>query len=139
MRHIVLEQPLRRFGRSESLRELILGPAGLALGLFAAAIGAGLATGIMAYEALVNEFDYTTISWALIGPAWGLLGALWILVRRWPMAAALPMGWLAIISGLYFSDVYGQYPAALLFLLAAAVVFLPDLAGSEIEARSAVE
>ena len=139
MSHIFWEQPLRRFGRSASLRELVLGAAGLALGLFAAAMGAGLATGIMAYEALVNEFDYTTISWALIGPIWWLLGALWLLAQRWPMAAAVPLGWLAILSGLYFNDVYGQYPAGLLFLLAAAVVFLLDPASSDSDAGSAVE
>ena len=80
----------------------------------------------MAYEAIVNDVDYTTISWVLIGPIWGLLAGLWLLARRWPMAAAVPAGWLAIIAGLYFSDVYGQFPATLLFLFAAAVVLLPD-------------
>ncbi len=36
------------------------------------------------------------------------------------------MGWLAIPAGIYYSDVYPQYPAAILFLLAAAAVLLPD-------------
>ena len=36
------------------------------------------------------------------------------------------MGWLAIPAGIYYSGVYVQYPAAILFLLAAAVVLLPD-------------
>ena len=122
----LLHQPLRRFARTESPRQLILGRAGLALGLALAALGAALATGIMAYEAIVNDIDYTLISWVLIGPIRGLLAGFWILVQRWPMAAAVLTGWLAIIAGLYFSDVYGQYPAALLFVLATVVVFLPN-------------
>lgn len=130
----LVHQPLRRIAREESLRQVVLGPAGLALGLAATALGAALPTGIMAYQAIMNEVDYTTISWVLIGPIWGLLAGFWILVRRWPMAAALPTGWLAIIAGLYFSDVYAQYPAALLFLLATAVVFLPDSEMPKVEA-----
>lgn len=112
----------------EVVRRLVLGPLTLALGLVAALTGAGLATGIMAYYALADGVDYTTLSWTLIAPVWGLLGLLWLLVRRWPMAAAVPMGWLAIFAGLYFSDVYGQFPAGVLFLLATAVVFLPQAA-----------
>ncbi len=135
----LLHQPLRRFARAESLRRLVLGPAGLALGLALTTLGASLATGIMAYEAIVNDIDYTTISWVLIGPIWGLLAVLWTLVRRWPMAAAVLTGWLAIMAGLYFSDVYGQYPAALLFVLATAVVFLPDSTNPASEVRTAVE
>lgn len=111
------------------IRGAVLGRAALVLGLFAALVGAGFATGIMAYEAIVNEVDYTTLSWAMIGPVWGLLGMLWALTRRWPLAAAVPMGWVAIFAGIYFSDVYGQYPAAALFVLATAVVFLPEARG----------
>ncbi len=109
-----------------NLRQLVMGPAMLVLGLLAVLAGAGLPTGIMAYGAVANGESYTAISWALIAPLWGLLGLLWLLVRRWPMAAAVPMGWLAIAAGIYYSDVFAQYPAALLFLLATAVVFLPN-------------
>ena len=92
----------------------------------------------MAYEALANGESYTVESWALIAPAWGLPGLLWLLVRRWPMAAAVLMGWLAIPAGIYYSDVYAQYPAAILFLLAAAVVLLPDSAKSSATPSAAV-
>ncbi len=112
--------------RLAALRQFVMGPAMLALGLVAALVGAGLPTGIMAYGALANGESYTVESWALIAPAWGLPGLLWLLVRRWPLAAAVPMGWLAIPAGIYYSDVYAQYPAAILFLLAAAVVLLPE-------------
>ena len=100
----------------------------LALGLAAALTGVGLAFGIMAYGALVDGETYTTISWALIAPVWGFLGLLWLLVRRWPVAAAASMGGLAIFAAAYYGDVYGQFPAAVLFLLATAVVFLPGSA-----------
>ena len=65
-------------------------------------------------------------------------GLLWLLVRRWPMAAAVLMGWLAIPAGLYYSDVYAQYPAVILFLLAAAVVLLPDSTKSGATSSAAV-
>ena len=111
--------------RLAALRQFVMSPAMLALGLVVALVGAGLPTGIMAYGALANGESYTVESWVLIAPAWGLPGLLWLLVRRWPLAAAVPMGWLAIPAGIYYSDVYAQYPAAILFLLAAAVVLLP--------------
>ena len=113
-----------------AVRRVLFGRPMLALGLFAAVAGAALPTGIMAYHAVADGVDYTTVSWALIAPIWGLLALLWLLVRRWPVGAAIPMGWLAIIGGLYYGDVYAYIPAAVLFLLAAAVVFLPDAAGA---------
>ncbi len=109
-----------------TIRAVLFGRAMLVLGLFAAFAGAALPTGIMAYHAVADGVDYTTVSWALIAPIWGLLALLWLLVRRWPVGAAIPMGWLAIVGGLYYSDVYAYIPAAVLFVLAAAVVFLPD-------------
>ena len=112
------------------VRGVLFGRAMLVLGLFAAFAGAALPTGIMVYHAVADGVDYTTVSWALIAPIWGLLALLWLLVRRWPVGAAVPMGWLAIVGGLYYSDVYSYIPAAVLFLLAAAVVFLPDVAGA---------
>ena len=71
-------------------------------------------------------------------PGWGRPGLLGLLVRRWPMAAAVLMGWLAIPAGLYYSDVYAQYPAAILFLLAAAVVLLPDSTAEDVTPSAAV-
>ncbi len=97
----------------------------LAAGLLAALAGAGLGFGIMAYEAIANGVDYTTQSWLLIAPVWGALAALWLLVRRWPVVAALPFGTLALFAAYYFSDVYGQYPAGLVVLLALPLVLLP--------------
>ena len=38
----------------------------------------------------------------------------------------MPLGGLAVFSGVYYGDVYGQFPAGVLFLIATAVVFLPD-------------
>jgi hypothetical protein len=111
---------------ARELRRFVLGRTALAVGLVAALAGAGLATGLMAHGALTDGETYTTVSWALIGPVWGVLGVLWTLVRRWPVAAAVPMGGLAIFAGTYYGDVYGQLPAGLLFLLATALVFLPN-------------
>ncbi len=93
--------------------------------MLAALAGAGLGFGIMAYEAIVNGVDYTTQSWALIAPVWGALAALWLLVRRRPVVAALPFGALALFAAYYFSDVYGQYPAGLAVVLALPLVLLP--------------
>ena len=124
--------------RLAALRQFVMSPAMLAFGLAVALVGAGLPTGIMAYEALANGESYTVESWALIAPAWGLPGLLWLLVRRWPMAAAVLMGWLAIPAGLYYSDVYAQYPAVILFLLAAAVVLLPDSTAEDATSSAAV-
>ena len=92
------------------------------LGLLCALVGAGLATGIMAFEALANDMDYTTQSWVLIPPIWLGLAALWWLTARWPFIGAIPLGALAFYAGGYFSDVYGQFPAGLLLLLGAASV-----------------
>ena len=111
-----------------TIRRLLLGPPALALALVAAFAGAGLGLGIRAYHAIADGVDYTTISWALIPPTWGLLALFWLIVQRWSLAATIPMGLLAIFTGVYFSDVYGQYPAAVLFLMALTVVFLPDAA-----------
>ncbi|MEE8385517.1 MAG: hypothetical protein V3S01_06345 [Dehalococcoidia bacterium] len=108
------------------IRQFVLGRAMLVLGLAAALVGAGLAAGIMAYGALVDGSTYTLLSWALIAPAWGLLALFWLLVRRWPPTAAVPLGGLAVFSGVYYGDVYGQFPAGVVFFLATAVVFLPD-------------
>ena len=96
------------------------------LGLLAALTGVGLASGIMAYGAVAEGTTYTALSWALIAPVWGVLALLWLLVRYWPLAAAVPMGSLAVFAGAYYGDVYGQFPAAVLFLLATALIFLPD-------------
>ena len=103
----------------------------LVVGLIAALAGAGLATGIMVYGALVDGSTYTTVSWALIAPLWSLQALLWLLVRRWLLAAAVPLGGLAVFAGMYYSDVYGQFPAGLLFLLATGVVLLPNRAKEE--------
>ncbi len=103
------------------------------LGLFAAFVGFGLATGIMAYEAIVNDVDYITISWALIPATWGLLAVLLLLARVWPMAAAIFMGWLSIFTGIYYSDVFGYLPAVYLLILAFAIVLIPDDDGEEEE------
>ena len=103
----------------------------LAVGLIAALAGAGLAAGIMVHGALVDGITYTTVSWALIAPLWGLQALLWLLVRRCLVAAAVPLGGLAVFAGMYYGDVYGQFPAGALFLLATAVVFLPNQAKEE--------
>ncbi len=92
------------------------------LGLFFALAGAGLATGIMAFEALANDMDYTTKSWVLIPPIWLGLAAAWWLTARWPFIGAIPLGALAFYAGGYFSDVYGQFPAGLLLLLGSMAV-----------------
>lgn len=94
----------------------------LALGLFCALIGAGLASGIMAYGAIANGEDYTVQSWVLIAPVWFGLAALWWLTTRWPFVGAIPMGALAFYAGGYFSDVYGQFPAGLLLFLGAVLL-----------------
>ena len=111
-----------------ALRQLVLGRSMLVVGLIAALAGAGLAAGIMVYGALVDGSTYTMVSWALIAPLWSLQALLWLLVRRWLLAAAVPLGGLAVFAGMYYSDVYGQFPAGLLFLLATAVVLLPNQA-----------
>lgn len=90
------------------------------LGLLCALTGAGLATGIMVFEVIANDMDYTTKSWVLIPPVWLGLAALWMLTVRWPFLGALPLGALAFYAGGFFSDVYGQYPAGLLLFLGAA-------------------
>ncbi len=90
------------------------------LGLLCALSGAGLATGIMAYEAIANSMDYTTNSWVVIAPVWLGLAALWTVTFRWPFIGALPLGLLAFYAGGFFSDVYGQYPAGVLLLLGSA-------------------
>ncbi len=92
------------------------------LGLCCALVGAGLATGIMAYGAIANGEEYTVQSWVLIPPVWLGLAALWWLTVRWPLVGAIPMGALAFYAGGYFSDVYGQFPAGLLLLLGAAII-----------------
>ena len=116
---------LRRELTPAGVRRAALSRMALAAGLVAALAGAGLGFGIMAYEAIVNGVDYTTQSWALIAPVWGALAALWLLVRRRPVVAALPFGALALFAAYYFSDVYGQYPAGLVVLLALPLVLLP--------------
>ena len=92
------------------------------LRLFFALAGAGLATGIMAFEALANDMDYTTKSWVLIPPIWLGLAAAWWLTARWPFIGAIQLGALAFYAGGYFSDVYGQFPAGLLLLLGSMAV-----------------
>lgn len=94
----------------------------LILGLLCALIGAGLATGIMAYEAIAHGTDYTAQSWIVIAPVWLGLAALWMLTSRWPLIGGLPLGLLAFYAGGYFSDVHGQYPAGLLLFLGSAAV-----------------
>ncbi|MCH7812120.1 MAG: hypothetical protein IH958_05775 [Chloroflexi bacterium] len=118
-----------------SLRRLALSWPAIALGLFAAFAGGGLATGIMAHEAIVDDFDYTTISWALIAPTWGTLAALLLLTRVWPMAGAVFLGWLAVVTGIYYSDVWGYLPGAFLLLLAFAIVLLPESAADDEDAE----
>ena len=92
------------------------------LGLFCALSGAGLATGIMAFEAIANDMDYTMRSWVLIAPVWLGLAALWMLTARWPFIGGLPLGLLAFYAGGFFSDVYGQFPAGVLLFLGSAAV-----------------
>ncbi len=116
---------LRRELTTAGIRRAALSRMAIAAGLLATLAGAGLGFGIMAFEAIVNGVDYTTQSWALIAPVWGALAALWLLVRRWPVTAALPFGALALFAAYYFSDVYGQYPAGLVVLLALPLVLLP--------------
>ena len=48
------------------------------------------------------------------------------------------MGWLAIPAGIYYSDVYAQFPAAVLSLLKAAVVLLPDSTAEDTTPAAAV-
>ena len=96
--------------------------ANLALGVFLTFVGAGLATGIMAYDALANDMDFTARSWILIAPLWFGLAAAWVLTTRWPLLGGIPFGALAFYTGGYFSDVYGQFPAGALLLLGAAVI-----------------
>ena len=92
------------------------------LGLLCALTGAGLATGIMAYDAIANDMEFTAQSWILIAPIWLGLAALWMATLRWPFVGGLPLGLLAFYAGGYFSDVHGQYPAGLLLFLASAAV-----------------
>ncbi len=103
-------------------RLLVRNHAFVMLGLFCALAGAGLATGIMAYGAIVDGEEYTTQSWVLIPPVWLGLAALWWVTVRWPFVGGLPLGALAFYAGGFFSDVYGQFPAGLLLLLGAAVI-----------------
>ncbi len=116
---------LRRKLTTAGIRRAALSRMALAAGLLATLAGAGLGFGIMAYEAIVNGVDYTTQSWLLIAPVWGALAALWLLVRRWPVIAALPFGALALFAAYYFSDVYGHYAAGLVVVLALPLVLLP--------------
>ncbi len=92
------------------------------LGLVCALTGAGLATGIMAYDAIANDMEFTAQSWILIAPVWLGLAALWMLTTRWPYVGGIPLGMLAFYAGGFFSDVYGQFPAGLLLFLGAAAV-----------------
>ena len=94
----------------------------LALGVILTFVGASLATGIMAYDAFVNDMDFTAQSWILIAPLWFGLAAAWMLTTRWPLLGGIPFGALAFYTGGYFSDVYGQFPAGALLLLGAAVI-----------------
>ena len=102
------------------------------LGLLCVLTGAGLATGIMAFGAIVNGEDYTAKSWILIAPVWLGLAALWMLTARWPLLGGIPLGLLAFYAGGFFSDVYGQFPAGvLLFLGSAAVIAAATEMGRE--------
>ncbi len=92
------------------------------LGLFCALTGASLATGIMAYDAIANDMEFTAKSWILIAPVWLGLAALWMLTVRWPFIGVIPLGLLAFYAGGFFSDVYGQFPAGLLLFLGSAAV-----------------
>ena len=105
----------------------------LLLGLLCARTGGGLATGIMAYEAIANEMDYTTQSWVVIAPVWLGLGALWLVTIRWPFVGGIPLGLLAFYAGGFFADVYGQFPAGLLLFLGAAAVIA---AATELEGEN---
>lgn len=95
-----------------------LGPT---LGLAASLAGLALALGIMAAEA-ADGTDYTVLSWAAIGPTWGATALLSLAMRWWPAAAGFFLGWVAVFAGLYFSDVFGFVPAAVLFILGTAAV-----------------
>ena len=117
----------RRFVRSRAI---------LLLGLLCALTGAGLATGIMAYEAIANEMDYTAQSWIVIGPVWLGLAALWMVTIRWPFVGGVPLGLLAFYAGGFFADVYGQFPAGLLLFLGAAAV-IAEATDSEAESSVA--
>ena len=92
------------------------------LGLLCVLTGAGLATGIMAFGAIVNGEDYTAKSWILIAPVWLGLAALWMLTARWTLLGGIPLGLLAFYAGGFFSDVYGQFPAGVLLFLGSAAV-----------------
>lgn len=107
-----------------AVRQFALGPTGLALGFLAAAAGAALPTGMMAYMTVADDMSFTAISWALIAPAWGGLAILWLAARRWPLFAGLAMAPLAIFAGIYYNDAYAETPAAVLYLLAMAAIFL---------------
>ena len=110
--------------------------ASLFLGLLCALTGAALATGIMAYEAIVNDMEFSAESWIVIAPVWLGLAALWIVTWRWPFVGALPLGLLAFYAGGYFFDVHAQYPASLLLFLGAGAVIA---AATETERRQASE
>ncbi len=92
------------------------------VGFVSALVGAGLATSIMAHGAIAEGQDYTVLSWALIWPLWSALWLLAALVRLLRLVAAIPLAWLASFAAFYYSDVYGQFPAAAFFLLAGVVV-----------------
>lgn len=117
-------------------RRFVQSRTSLILGLFCALSGAGLATGIMAFEAIANDMDYTMRSWVLIAPVWLGLAALWMLTARWPFIGGLPLGLLAFYAGGFFSDVYGQFPAGVLLFLGSAAVIA---AATETEREEASE
>ena len=106
----------------DALRLVARSRAMVAVGPLAALIGAGLAAGIMWYEAVANGVDYTVQSWVLIGPIWALVALSWLLMHRWPLPVAVPFGVVTGFAAVYFNDVYGQFPAGGLLMLGAVVV-----------------
>ncbi len=115
-------------------RRFVQSRTSLVLGLLCALTGAGLATGIMAYEAIAHGTDYSLQSWILIAPVWLGVAALWLLTTRWPFIGAIPLGVLTLYAGAFFSDVYGQYPAGVLLFLGSAAAIAAATATERREA-----
>ncbi len=86
----------------------------LCLAVGAAAGGAALATGLMWHRMTADGVDYARESWYVIPALWGAtLLALWVSRAHRVLGGALIV-FSALSASLYFSDVYGELPGAIL-------------------------
>ncbi len=121
------------------MREVALGPLGLAAGLAAALAGAVLGFGIMGYHAVADGASYTAVSWALIAPVWLGAALLWALGLRLSPFFFIALAAVATAGGYYYSDVYGAYPAAFLVVASLVYVLLTEPPRLEVGRGAALE